>query len=155
MRPVVAVIGAGSADRPLLERARAVGEELGRRDLSLVTGGLGGVMEAASAGFLDGRREAGATGLAIGLLPGTDPGEGNPHLDVALPTGLGHGRNLLVVRAASALIAVGGRFGTLSELAFALVCEKPVVSLGSWEVDPAVLVAGTPAEAVELVRARL
>ena len=100
-----------------------------QRGAVLVCGGLGGVMEAACRGA----REQG--GIAVGILPGLDRGAANPHVDVALPTGLGEARNALVVRAADALIAVGGGYGTLSEIALALKAGKPVVALGSWEIE--------------------
>ncbi|HEV2075345.1 MAG TPA: LOG family protein, partial [Thermoleophilaceae bacterium] len=90
--------------------------------------GLGGVMEAASRGA---REEGGAT---VGILPGPDRGAANPHVQVALATGLGEARNALVVRAADALIAVGGGFGTLSEIALALKAGTPVVGIGTWEL---------------------
>jgi uncharacterized protein (TIGR00725 family) len=105
----------------------------------VVCGGLGGVMEAACRGA----REAG--GLTVGILPGLDRSAANPYVEVALPTGLGEGRNLLVVRAADALIAVGGGYGTLSEIALALKAGKPVVGLGSWEIEGVQAVADAEA----------
>jgi uncharacterized protein (TIGR00725 family) len=86
----------------------------------------------------------------VGILPGTDRGEANPFVDVAIPTGLGEARNALVVRAADALVAVGGGYGTLSEVALALKAGKRVVSLGSWEIE-GVAVVDTAEEAVETV----
>jgi uncharacterized protein (TIGR00725 family) len=121
-----------------------VGRELGRRGAVLVCGGLGGVMEAACRGA----KEAGAT--TVGILPGTDRAAANPFVDVAVPTGLGEGRNALVVRAADALVAVGGGYGTLSEIALALKAGKRVVGLGTWDVE-GVEPAGSPKEAVETV----
>ena len=91
----------------------------------LVCGGLGGVMEAACRGA----RERG--GITLGILPGLDRAAANPHVSVALPTGLGEARNALVVRAADALIAVGGGYGTLSEIALALKAGKRVIGLGT------------------------
>jgi uncharacterized protein (TIGR00725 family) len=108
----------------------------------LVCGGLGGAMEAAC----QGAKQAG--GATVGLLPGPDRAEANPYVDVALPTGLGEGRNLLVVRAADVVIAVGGGYGTLSEIALALRHGKPVVGIGSWEIE-GVLPADTPEAAVQ------
>lgn len=110
----------------------------------LVCGGLEGVMEAACRGA----KEAGGT--TIGILPGTDRGAANPFVDVAVPTGLGEARNALVVRAADALVAVGGGYGTLSEIALALKAGKPVVGLGTWDVD-GVEAADSPEAAVETV----
>ncbi len=107
-------------------------------------GGLGGVMEAVSRGASE------ADGLCIGILPGGHSKEANPYIHIAIPTDMGHARNVIIVRTADALIAIDGKFGTLSEVAFALILEKPVISLGSWEVDPMVLKAKDPKEAVDL-----
>jgi uncharacterized protein (TIGR00725 family) len=110
----------------------------------LVCGGLGGVMEAACRGAKEGG------GTTVGILPGSERSAANEFVDVAIPTGLGEARNALVVRAADALIAVGGGYGTLSEIAFALKAGKPVVGLGSWEIE-GVQRADTPEAAVEAV----
>jgi uncharacterized protein (TIGR00725 family) len=145
----VAVIGAGVPDAERDVQAQDVGRELARRGAVLVCGGLGGVMEAACRGA----QEAGGT--TVGLLPGPDRSTANPHLSVALPTGMGELRNGLIVRAADAVIALGGEYGTLSEIGFALRLGRPVVGLGTWELAQggrprdALVVASTPAEAVE------
>jgi uncharacterized protein (TIGR00725 family) len=110
----------------------------------LVCGGLGGVMEAACRGA----KEAGGT--TVGILPGSDRAAANRFVDVPIPTGLGEGRNVLVVRAADALIAVGGGHGTLSEIAFALKTGKRVIGLGTWDVD-GVEPVDSPEAAVEAV----
>ncbi|HYM57853.1 MAG TPA: TIGR00725 family protein [Solirubrobacteraceae bacterium] len=123
----MAVVGPG--DGGDLEAAESVGRELARRGAVVVCGGLGGVMEAACRGA----REAGGT--TVGILPGTDRAAANPFVDIAIPTGLGEARNALVVRAADALVAVGGGYGTLSEIALALKAGKRVVGLGSWEIE--------------------
>jgi uncharacterized protein (TIGR00725 family) len=130
--PYIGVIGAGGGERsPVssrdLELARAVGAGLARAHATLVCGGLGGVMEAACMGA----REAG--GLTVGILSGEDRAAANPYVAVALATGLGELRNGLVVRASDALIAIGGGWGTLSEIAFAMRTGRPVVALASWE----------------------
>lgn len=104
----------------------------------LVTGGLGGAMEAACRGARS------ASGLTLGILPGTDRREGNPFLDVAVPTGMGEMRNALVVRAADGVLAVDGGFGTLSEVALALKLGKPVISVGSWDLSIGGRPAGVP-----------
>jgi uncharacterized protein (TIGR00725 family) len=124
----VAVIGAGICDEPLAKQAEAVGRALAAAGATVVCGGLGGVMEAACRGA----RSVGGT--TVGLLPGGDRSTGNRYLSISLPTGMGEGRNLLVVRAADALVAVGGELGTLSEIAFALKLGKPVVGLDTWEL---------------------
>jgi uncharacterized protein (TIGR00725 family) len=135
------VVGPGEATVDELAAAESVGRELARAGAVLVCGGLGGAMEAASRGAHEAR------GVAVGILPGTDRSAANPYLDVAIPTGLGEARNALVVRAADALVAVGGGYGTLSEIAFALKAGKPVVGLGTWEID-GVVTAETPEQAV-------
>jgi uncharacterized protein (TIGR00725 family) len=108
--------------------AETVGRLVARSGAALVCGGLGGVMEAACRGA---RAEGGTT---IGILPGLDRSAANPYVEVAIATGLGEARNALVVRAADCLIAVGGAYGTLSEIALALKAGKRVVGLKTWEI---------------------
>ena len=124
----MAVVGPGEASADEIAAAEAVGRELARRGALLVCGGLGGVMEAACRGA----REAG--GATLGILPGADRTAANQFVEVAVATGLGEARNALVARAADALIAVGGAYGTLSEIAFALKLGKPVLGVVSWEI---------------------
>lgn len=149
-RRYVAVAGPGRCDSDTAALAEAVGRELGERGAVLVCGGLGGVMEAACRGA------KAAGGTTLGILPGTDRAAANRWVDIAIPTGLGEARNTLVVRAADALVAVGGEFGTLSEIAFALKTGVAVVGLGTWELAKAGATveafprAGSAAEAVEL-----
>jgi uncharacterized protein (TIGR00725 family) len=144
------VVGAGACDDHIAQLAEEVGAGLARAGFTLVTGGAFGVMEAASRGA----REAGGT--VVGLLPGTDRSQGNEWTDVALPTGLGHGRNLAVVTSADVVVAVGGGWGTLSEIGLAGAVGRPVVLLAGWRLDHAgpmpgeISYADSPAEAVEL-----
>ena len=128
-RKLVGVIGTGNEEALAIRLAEEVGLELARRGVSLVCGGLGGVMGAASCGLRRGRAEFGGDSLAVGLLPGDSPENANPCLDLVLPTGLGIGRNLLIVRAAQAVIAISGGSGTLSEMAFAWQLGKPIIAL--------------------------
>jgi uncharacterized protein (TIGR00725 family) len=131
-RPVVAVVGpGGAAEGGLLDLAREVGRLLAARGAIVVTGGLDGVMSAAAQGVQDGR------GFVLGLLPGSSRADGNEYLDVAVPTGLGQARNALLVAAADGLVAVGGSWGTLSEIALARRTGKPVVCLRGWQVRDA------------------
>jgi uncharacterized protein (TIGR00725 family) len=145
----VAVSGGGDAGEEVCRAAEEVGRELARRGAVVVTGGLGGAMEAASRGAKD------EQGTTIGILPGDDRDDANPWVDVAVATGLGEGRNVVLVRTVDAVVAVAGEFGTLSEIALALRAGKPVVGLGTWELvrdgQPVegVVVAATPAEAAE------
>jgi len=126
--PYVAVVGPGVATPDEDALAEQVGGLLARAGAVLVNGGSTGVMEAASRGA------AGEGGTVVGILPGFDRAEANPYVTVALPTGMGEMRNALIARTADVLIAVGGEFGTLSEIAFALKIGKPVVGLRSWEL---------------------
>ena len=149
-RTVIAVVGAGRCDADTARVAEAVGRELGRRGITLVCGGLGGVMEAACRGA----RQAG--GHTIGILPGDDPRAANAYVEFAIPTGLGEARNLIVVRCGQAVIAVAGEYGTLSEIALALKIGRPVIGLNTWQLvkdgreDRAIIPAHSPEEAVEL-----
>jgi uncharacterized protein (TIGR00725 family) len=123
------VVGPGEASASQQEAAEAVGRLLALRGAVVVCGGLGGVMEAACRGA---RGEGGTT---VGILPGLDRRAANPHVEVAIATGLGEARNALVVRAADALIAIGGAYGTLSEIALALKAGKPVIGLDTWDIE--------------------
>jgi uncharacterized protein (TIGR00725 family) len=147
--PYIAVVGAGIAHQQLYAQAEEVGRELGRAGAVLVCGGMTGVMEAACKGA------HAAGGKTVGILPTSDRGDANDYVDVAIATGLGEMRNPLVVRAVDAVIAVGGEFGTLSEIAFALKIGTPVVGLGTWELakpdgmSDAIERADSPRDAVE------
>ena len=122
------MVGPGEATDEELAAAEEVGRRLADAGAVVVCGGLGGVMEAACRGA----RSAG--GHTLGILPGRDRREANPYVEVAVPTGLGEARNALVVRAADAVVAVGGGYGTLSEIALALKSRTPVIGLGTWEL---------------------
>jgi uncharacterized protein (TIGR00725 family) len=142
--PYIAVVGAGDATGELSWLAEEVGALLAEAGAVVVTGGLGGVMEAASRGAKSRR------GQTLGLLPGDDRSAANGWVDVAVATGMGEMRNALIVRSADGVVAVGGGPGTLSELGFALKTGKPVVGLATWDIDGMVQ-AGDPAEAVSTV----
>jgi uncharacterized protein (TIGR00725 family) len=146
---VVGVIGAGRSDARLRELAFEVGERLGRAGRIVATGGLGGVMEGASAGA------ASAGGMVVGILPGPSVSEANPHVQVPSATGMGEARNAVLVNSAAGLIAIGGEYGTLSEIAFALKAGKPVVALDSWDLDERIVRVRSPAEAVDVLLGRL
>jgi len=125
---IIGVIGAGSADDKTLKSAEVIGRLLGKRNALLVCGGLGGVMEAAARGA---KAEGGTT---IGILPQDSTDLANPYIDIPIATGFGEGRNVIIVRTADALIAVGGEYGTLSEIAFALKMGKTVIGLRTWNI---------------------
>jgi uncharacterized protein (TIGR00725 family) len=144
-RPVyVAVIGASAASPEALEQARAAGRRLAELGAIVVTGGRGGVMEAACRGAKEGG------GQTVGILPGFDRSDANAYVDIALPTGLGEMRNGLVARAADAVVAVGGAWGTLAEIAFARAAGKAVFGVGSWELgEDGVTAVASGTEAAE------
>jgi uncharacterized protein (TIGR00725 family) len=149
-RPCIGVIGAGTCDETQAALAEEVGRLLARAGALVVCGGLGGVMEAACRGA------KASGGMTVGLLPGLERTEANDWVDVAIPTGLGEARNVFVVRASDALIAIGGEFGTLSEIGFALKTGKTVLGLGTWELPQrpdAIRRASSAAEAVSLALA--
>jgi len=137
----IAVAGGAEATRQEYKAACAVGRLIAGSGAVLVCGGLGGVMEAACRGA----REKGGT--TVGIISGT--GDGNPYLDIVIRTGLGHGRNVLVAQSGDAMIAVGGSYGTLSEIAIALKTGCPVFGLSTWKIG-GVVPCRTPEEAVEL-----
>jgi uncharacterized protein (TIGR00725 family) len=128
MKPIIAVIGGRRTEKALLSEAEEAGRLIARRGATLVCGGLGGVMEAASKGA---KSEG---GLTVGILPHNDSKKANQYIDFPVATGLGIGRNVIIARTADALIAVGGAYGTLSEIAFALQIGKPVVGIKTWDI---------------------
>ncbi len=137
----IAVIGRGDCSPEEYEAAETVGYLIAGNHETLICGGLSGVMEAACKGA----QEVG--GVTVGILPGT--GEGNPYLDVAIRTDMGHARNVVLVQSADAVIAVGGGYGTLSEIALALKMEKPVFGYLTWKIE-GVMACISPEEAVLL-----
>jgi len=149
-RPVqVSVIGAAEGEPEVLAAAEEVGRLLAEAGAVVICGGRGGVMEAASRGA------KAAGGIAIGVLPGSDPDEANEHVAHVVATGVGQARNLAVVGSGEAVIAVDGHWGTLSEIAFARKLGKPVVALRSWTLqhhagdELGIVEVETPADAVE------
>ncbi len=150
--PYVAVVGSGLAAGELYEKAREVGQLVAERGGTIVCGGLSGVMEAAARGAAE------AGGTAIGVLPDEDRQRANEYLAYSITTGTGHARNLAVVCSGDVVVAVGGEYGTLSEIGLALKVGRPVVALESWDLGEHVLVTSSPEEATEaafeLVRRR-
>ena len=144
----IAVVGSGAEDERANELARRVGVEIARMGGVLVCGGMGGVMEAAAMGA----KEAG--GITLGIIPGDDPKAANGYIDHVIVTGMGHARNVLVVKSAAAVIALPGGPGTLSEIALALKMGKPVVSVGGfapWDMIDGVKSIESPDEAVKYI----
>ncbi len=148
--PLVAVIGAASCSEKEAATAEDVGRLLAKAGAVVMTGGRGGVMEAASRGA------AQADGLVIGILPGEDANDANRWVSLPIVTGLGEARNVVLMRSAQAVIAVGGEYGTLSEIAFALKFGRPVVGIHTWQATDGsgatlpIYRSETPAEAVEI-----
>jgi len=128
MKNIIAVIGGRRIEKALLAEAEEVGRLIGKSGAILVCGGLGGVMEAASKGAQS------EGGLTVGILPQDNSERANQYIDIPIATGLGIGRNVVIARTADALIAVGGEYGTLSEIAFALQLKKPVVGIKTWDI---------------------
>jgi uncharacterized protein (TIGR00725 family) len=140
-KKIIGVIGGSAGDEKVRETAYETGRLIAEAGAMLVCGGLSGVMEAACKGA----REAGGT--TIGILKGESIADANPYVDIPVATGLGHGRNLIIINTACALIAVSGRYGTLSEIAFAIQSGKPVFGLGTWDIE-GVIKCDSPEEAV-------
>ena len=143
-RLLIAVIGGRKTAADLLKEAEEVGRRIAEKGAILVCGGLGGAMEAASRGAKS------AGGVTVGILPQEHPGEANQYIDIPVATGLGIGRNVIIARAADGLIAVGGEYGTLSEISFALQMGKPVAGIRTWDVK-GIMSAADAAEAVNKV----
>jgi uncharacterized protein (TIGR00725 family) len=127
-RPRIGVMGPGSCSPEVYELARQVGFLLAEKGAILISGGMGGAMEAAAKGA----KEAG--GITIGILPGNDEAEANPYIDIPIVTDLGNARNVINVLTSQAIVAVHGAHGTLSEIALAMKCRIPVVGLKTWDL---------------------
>ena len=149
-RKVISIIGGAECSEVERKIAEHVGYLLAKEGVILLCGGRGGVMEAACRGSWN------AGGTTIGLLPGKDFSEGNPYLDIVLPTGMGNLRNALVAQAGECIIAIGGGYGTLSEIGIALKSGRKVIGIGTWNaVDNSgkeikILQASSAEEAVKL-----
>jgi uncharacterized protein (TIGR00725 family) len=147
-QPIIAVIGGGNCNQEEARLAEEVGRELAKRGATLVCGGLGGVMEAACKGA------SAEGGVTIGVLPGDNRNAANPYVQIPIVTNLGYARNVAVVKSGQAVIAVGGNYGTLSEISHALQSGIPVIGLGTWTIsrngqeDKTIIRAKSAAEAV-------
>jgi uncharacterized protein (TIGR00725 family) len=145
----VTVIGASNCSAEETKLAEEVGRELARRGATLICGGLQGVMEAACRGADS------QGGITIGVLPGNSRKDANPYVRIPIVTGMGYARNAIVAKSGQAVIAIGGRYGTLSEIAYALQSDIPVIGLGTWSLarggvaDKSIIVAQNPVDAVE------
>lgn len=145
----IAVIGGSECSSQEAKLAEEVGRELAQRGVGLICGGLSGVMEAASRGA------ALAGGRTLGILPGHNARDANPYIEIPIVTGMGYSRNVIVVKSAEAVIAIGGSFGTLSEIAHALQSNIPVIGLNTWSLyrgrrkDRSIIIAKDSVQAVE------
>lgn len=144
-KKVIGVIGASSCPQAILEVAEKVGEEIARREAVLVCGGLGGVMEAACRGAKKGG------GTTVGIIPYKETQRANSFVDIVIATGIGEARNAVIINSSDGLIAVSGKYGTLSEIAFALKLGKPLVGISTWNIDDRIERVKDPVEAVSLV----
>jgi uncharacterized protein (TIGR00725 family) len=129
MRKFIGVIGASQPPDELLPIAEKVGEEIAKRGGILICGGMGGIMESACKGA----KRSG--GLTVGILPTITRDSANPYIDIPIVTGIGYARNIIVVLTSEAIIAIGGAYGTLTELAFALHFNIPVIGIRTWRVE--------------------
>ncbi len=143
MLKLIAVIGGRECSAADEQIAWEVGKLIAANNYGLICGGRGGIMEAAARGCRD------FGGTSIGILPDDDPAAANPYIDIAIPTGMGIMRNLLIVRSAVGVIAIDGKYGTLSEIAYALQLGKPIVGINSWDLSESIIQAGSAEEAVE------
>ena len=147
---IIAVIGESTTSPENAIHAEKVGSLLAMANVTVVCGGQGGVMESVCKGA---KKNGGTT---IGILPGVDPLDSNEYIDIPICTGLGNGRNLLVIRAGQSVIAIGGAYGTLSEIGLALSESKQVIGLNTWslmkneKIDCGIIVADSPEQAVEI-----
>ena len=144
-KPVIAVVGAGKCSKKLRDMAAVIGKYVAEQGGVIVCGGMGGVMEGAARGA----KEAG--GVTIGILPTQDKKDANEFIDYVIPTGFGEARNIMVIRAADGVVALPGKYGTLSEMAFALQMRKPLVSVSAWKLGDEIRHVETPEEAARLV----
>ena len=142
---MVAVIGAGDCDKRIYQLAEEAGRELANNGVTIICGGLGGVMEAVCKGAKS------ADGTTVGILPGDSTSSANKYVDIPIASGMGIGRNIIIIRSANAVLAIDGSYGTLSEIAFALQLKKPVVGLETWDVSKEVITASDPINAVKKI----
>ena len=142
-RKIIAVIGGAEASEEHLKIAEEVGFLIAKKGGLLITGGMGGVMEAASKGA---KR---ADGLVIGILPTVEKETANPYVDIPIATGLGQARNFVIARTCDCAIAIDGKYGTLSEIAYCLMYNVQVIGIDTWEIEAPITRAKTAQEAVE------
>ncbi len=143
-KPIIAVIGAGKCSKKLKDMAADVGRYIAENGGVLVCGGLGGTMEGAARGAKS------VGGTTIGIIPTVNKKDANDYIDFVIPTGIGHARNLLVVNTADAIVALPGKYGTLTEMAYALIAGKPIVSVSAWKLGDEIQQVEDPIEAAKI-----
>lgn len=142
METIIGVIGAANANEEEKRTSEEVGVLIAKGDCFLLCGGMGGVMEAACRGAKS------AGGTTIGILPGPEASSANRFIDIPIVTGMGEARNVIVAKSSHSIIAIGGSFGTLSEISFALKSGIPVIGLDTWDVSEEIIKCETPEQAV-------
>ncbi len=144
MKTIIGVIGAANASEEEKRTSEEVGILIAEKECFLLCGGMGGVMEAACRGAKS------AGGITIGILPSPESSSANSFIDIPIVTGMGEARNVIVAKSSHCIIAIGGSFGTLSEISFALKSEIPVIGLDTWDVSEEIIKCETPKEAVRI-----
>jgi uncharacterized protein (TIGR00725 family) len=142
-RKIIAVIGGAEASEEHLKIAEEVGSLIAERGAILITGGMGGIMSAASKGA------KGSNGLVIGILPTTDRESANPYVDIPIVTGLNNARNFVIARTCDCAIAINGKYGTLSEIAYCLMYDVPVIGIDTWRIEAPIIHTKNAREAVD------
>lgn len=144
-KKIIAVIGGSEPDEKSLKIAEEVGSLIAQKGAVLITGGMGGVMNAASKGAKS------ANGLVIGILPTDNKTHANPYIDIPIVTGMNEARNIIIARTCDCAIAINGKYGTLSEIAYCLMFNVPVIGINTWDIGAPIKKASSAAQAVKII----
>lgn len=145
IKKIIAVIGGSEPDEKSLKIAEEVGSLIAQKGAVLITGGMGGVMNAASRGAKS------ANGLVIGILPTDNKAHANPYIDIPIVTGMSEARNIIIARTCDCAVAINGKYGTLSEIAYCLMFNVPVVGINTWDIGAPIKKASSAAQAVKII----
>jgi uncharacterized protein (TIGR00725 family) len=145
IKKIIAVIGGSEPDEKSLKIAEEVGSLIAQKGAVLITGGMGGVMNAASRGAKN------ANGLVIGILPTDNKAHANPYIDIPIVTGMSEARNIIIARTCDCAVAINGKYGTLSEIAYCLMFNVPVVGINTWDIGAPIKKASSAAQAVKII----
>jgi len=145
IKKIIAVIGGSEPDEKSLKIAEEVGSLIAQKGAVLITGGMGGVMNAASKGAKS------ANGLVIGILPTDNKAHANPYIDIPIVTGMSEARNIIIARTCDCAVAINGKYGTLSEIAYCLMFNVPVVGINTWDIGAPIKKASSAAQAVKII----